>query len=258
MNEGEQEYQQGLVSIITPVYKSERYIEQTIRSVQAQTYREWELLLVDDCSPDHSRELIERLAAKDSRIRYRRLEKNSGAAVARNTAIAMARGQYLAFLDSDDLWEPEKLSRQLQFMAEKGCAFSYSRIRMTDSEGNTIKDNISVPESIGYRGLLRRTVIATSTVMLDREQTGDFRMPLRRGGQDYATWLQLLRRTGRAYGINESLTAYRNSGGSLSSNKLDSIRQVYQIQTHDEHISRPRAVLNTLCFCMYAFKKHYL
>jgi teichuronic acid biosynthesis glycosyltransferase TuaG len=258
MNEDEQTWQKGLVSIVTPVYKAERYIEETIRSVQAQTYRDWELLLVDDCSPDHSREIIERLAADDDRIRYYRLEQNSGAAVARNTAIGKARGQYLAFLDSDDHWEPEKLDRQTHFMQQKGCAFSYTRIRMTDSEGRTTKDNISVPERISYSGLLRQTVIATSTVMIDRRLTGNFSMPLRRGGQDYATWLQILRRTGYAYGINESLTVYRTSNDSLSSNKLDSVRQVYQIQTHDEHISRPLAAFNTLCFCLYAFKKHYM
>ena len=246
------------VSIVMPAYNCIRYISWAVESVLEQSYPDWELIIVDDCSQDGSRERIETFSALDSRIRAFRNERNLGVGRSRNRGVELAKGEWIAFLDSDDLWEPEKLSRQLQFMAEKGCAFSYSRIRMTDSEGNTIKDNISVPESIDYRGLLRRTVIATSTVMLDREQTGDFRMPLRRGGQDYATWLQLLRRTGRAYGINESLTAYRNSGGSLSSNKLDSIRQVYQIQTHDEHISRPRAVLNTLCFCMYAFKKHYL
>lgn len=243
---------------MTPVYKAARYIEETIRSVQAQTYKDWELLLIDDCSPDNSGEIIERLAQADARIRYHRLEQNSGAAVARNTAIGMARGEYLAFLDSDDLWEPEKLSRQARFMQEKGCAFSYTRIRMTDAEGNTLKDDIHVPEKISYQGLLRQTVIATSTVMLNRTKLPDFRMPLRRGGQDYATWLQILRETGYAYGLNETLTVYRTSSDSLSSNKLDSVRQVFEIQTQDEHINPLAAALNTLCFCWYAFKKHYM
>lgn len=243
---------------MTPVYKAARYIEETIRSVQAQTYKDWELLLIDDCSPDNSGEIIECLAQADARIRYHRLEQNSGAAVARNTAIGMARGEYLAFLDSDDLWEPEKLSRQTRFMQEKGCAFSYTRIRMTDAEGNTLKDDIHVPEKISYQGLLRQTVIATSTVILNRTKLPDFRMPLRRGGQDYATWLQILRETGYANGLNETLTVYRTSSDSLSSNKLDSVRQVFEIQTQDEHINPLSAALNTLCFCWYAFKKHYM
>ena len=258
MQEDGQTYRLGLVSIVTPVYKAARYIEENIRSVEAQTYPDWELLLIDDCSPDDSRQIIQRLASEEPRIKYHRLEKNSGAAVARNTAISMARGEYLAFLDSDDLWEPEKLSRQVQFMQEKGCAFSYTRIRMTDADGHTLKDHIAVPERISYRGLLRQTVIATSTVMLHRTKMPDFRMPLRRGGQDYATWLQILRRTGYAYGLDETLTAYRTSSDSLSSNKLDSVRQVFEIQTRDEHINPVAAAVNTLCFCWYAFKKHYL
>lgn len=130
MREDTRTYQQGLVSIITPVYKAADFIEQTIRSVQAQTYKNWELLLVDDCSPDHSQQIIERLAVDDDRIRYCRLEKNCGAAVARNTAIAKARGEYLAFLDSDDYWEPEKLSIQTCYMAKNDIAFSFTRIKI--------------------------------------------------------------------------------------------------------------------------------
>ena len=223
-------YQQGLVSIITPVFKAEKMIEQTIRSVQAQTYKDWEMLLIDDCSPDHSGEIIQKMAETDARIKYHRLSHNSGAAVARNTAIEHAQGAYLAFLDSDDLWTPTKLERQLDFMAEKGCAFSYTRIQM----------------------------IATSTVVINRQLTGNFSMPLRRGGQDYATWLQLLRTTDSAYGLDECLTSYRTGGQSLSSNKFKSIEQVYTIQTEDEHIGKIPAFLNTLCFCFYAFKKHFL
>ena len=247
-----------LVSIITPVYKAEEVIGQTILSVEAQTYGNWEWLMVDDCSPDRCAEIIQEAAAQDSRIRYHRLKKNSGAAVARNAAIAMAKGEYLAFLDSDDLWMPTKLERQLAFMAKNDAAFSFTRIQMTDTEGRTVKTDIPIPETVDYKYLLRHTVIATSTVVVDRRKTGDFTMPLRRGGQDYATWLKLLRTTGRAYGLDECLTSYRTGGPSLSSNKLDSVRQVYTIQTEDEHIGRLPAALNTLCFCFYAFKKHFL
>lgn len=254
---GKEQLQQGLVSIITPVYHTERFIEQTILSVQAQTYQDWEMILVDDCSNDRSGEIINRLAAQDARIRYYRLEKNSGAAVARNTAIGHARGEYLAFLDSDDLWNPEKLSRQLSFMKEKECAFSFTRINFIDAEGQVVKSNVPIPERIDYRHLLRQTVIATSTVLINRRFFPDFTMPLRRGGQDYATWLMLLRHTDYAYGLNECLTSYRISDHSLSSNKFSSIRQVYEIQTQDEMINKIQAAFNTFCFCVYAFKKHY-
>lgn len=254
---GMDQFQQGLVSIITPVYHAEQFIEQTILSVKAQTYLDWELILVDDCSNDKSGEIINSFAAQDDRIRYIRLEVNSGAAVARNTAIGHARGEYLAFLDSDDLWMPEKLERQLAFMAEKQYAFSFTRIHFIDAEGHVVKKNVPIPEKIDYRHLLRQTVIATSTVVINRRGIPNFTMPLRRGGQDYATWLMLLRHVDYAYGLNECLTAYRISDHSLSSNKFSSVRQVFEIQTQDEKISKLKAAFNTFCFCFYAFKKHY-
>lgn len=254
---GKEQYQRGLVSIITPVYHAERFIEQTILSVQAQTYQDWEMILVDDCSNDHSGDIIKSLAVEDVRIRYYRLEKNSGAAVARNTAIGFAKGEYLAFLDSDDLWLPEKLSQQLAYMKEKKCTFSFTRINFIDADNKIVKSKVPIPERIDYRHLLRQTVIATSTVLINRRSFPDFTMPLRRGGQDYATWLMLLRHTDFAYGLDACLTSYRISDHSLSSNKFSSIRQVYEIQTQDEKISKVKAVFNTFCFCVYAFKKHF-
>lgn len=253
-----EQLEEGLVSIITPVYKAERVIGETIRSVQAQTYRHWEMIFIDDCSPDHSAQVIQQLAAEDSRIRYHRLERNSGAAVARNKAISLAKGEYLAFLDSDDLWAPEKLERQLAFMSGHQAAFSFTRIQMIDAEGKIVKADVPIPDKADYKYLLRHTVIATSTVVVNRRLTGDFSMPLRRGGQDYATWLQLLRTIDYAYGLNECLTSYRTGGQSLSSNKFKSIQQVYTIQTEDEHIGKIPAAFNTLCFCIYAFKKYFL
>lgn len=252
------QYQQGLVSIITPVYQSERFIERTILSVLAQSYQNWEMILIDDCSHDKSAEIIQKYVEKDKRIKYFRLGTNSGAAVARNKAIEIAQGEYLAFLDSDDLWEPLKLEKQLEFMKEKNSNFSFTRIKIIDSNNNTIKETIPIPLKVDYNYLLKRTVIATSTVIINRHNITNFSMPLRRGGQDYATWLQLLRNIDYAYGLNECLTLYRVSSHSLSSNKFSSIRQVYEIQTEDEHISRIKAIYNTFFFCVYAFKKHFL
>lgn len=252
------QYQQGLVSIITPVYQAERFIERTILSVLAQSYQNWEMILIDDCSHDKSAEIIQKFVEKDKRIKYLRLETNSGAAVARNKAIEIAQGEYLAFLDSDDLWEPLKLEKQLEFMKEKNSNFSFTRIKIIDSNNNTIKEAIPIPLKVDYNYLLKRTVIATSTVIINRHNITNLSMPLRRGGQDYATWLQLLRNIDYAYGLNECLTLYRVSSHSLSSNKFSSIRQVYEIQTEDEHISKIKAIYNTFFFCVYAFKKHFL
>lgn len=255
---GEKLFQQGLVSIVTPVFNAERYIEQTILSVLGQSYQNWELLLIDDCSRDHSAEIIKNYTEKDPRIKYHRLEENSGAAVARNTAINIAKGEYLAFLDSDDLWMTDKLERQLAFMNERSCAFSFTRINIIDSDNSIVKAIVPIPLLANYEYLLKHTVIATSTVLIDRSKLSSFTMPLRRGGQDYATWLQLLRNVDYAYGLDDCLTSYRISSHSLSSNKFSSIQQVYEIQTQDEHINKLRAIVNTICFCVYAFKKHFL
>jgi len=256
MAEG-QTYEKGLVSIITPVFMAERFIGQTILSVQAQTYRQWELLLIDDCSTDGSADVIRPLAAHDPRIRYVRLEHNSGAAVARNKALELARGEYIAFLDADDLWVDFKLEHQLRFMADRKADFVFAAIVPVDEEGTPMRRPIPVPAKADYRHLLSHTVIATSTVLLRSEAFGPFTMPLRRGGQDYATWLMLLRRTACAYGQNEVLTHYRVCKDSLSSNKLSSVQQVYSIQ-REEGIGSVSAAMNTLGFCLYAFKKHYL
>ena len=254
----DKQFQQGLVSIITPVYQAERYIEQTILSVMAQSYQDWEMILVDDCSNDRSASISKNYAEKDNRIKYCRLNKNSGAAVARNKAINSALGEYLAFLDSDDLWVPTKLEEQITFMNNHKCQFSFTRIKIIDSGNNTTKEYVPIPQKADYNYLLKRTVIATSTVIINRSTLPHFNMPLRRGGQDYATWLQLLRSIDYAYGLDECLTSYRVSSNSLSSNKLSSIRQVYEIQTEDEHISKYKAIINTICFCFYAFKKHFM
>lgn len=251
-------YQQGLVSIITPVFNAGRYLEQTILSVLKQSYENWELLLIDDCSSDNSGSIIRKYAENDQRIIYHRLDRNCGAAVARNTAISLANGEYLAFLDSDDLWMPDKLKSHLYFMKEKECTFSFTRINIIDSDNQVQKSHVPIPLKVNYDYLLKKTVIATSTVLINRNNLPNFSMPLRRGGQDYATWLLLLRDIDFAYGLDQCLTSYRVSNQSLSSNKLDSVRQVYEIQTEDEHISKLRAVMNTICFCIYAFKKHYL
>lgn len=249
---------EGLVSIVTPVYNAEKVIEQTIKSVQDQTYQNWEMILVDDFAKDNSAYIIKKKALDDPRIKYYKLDQNSGAAVARNRGIQEAKGQYIAFLDADDYWLPEKLQRELILMKEKNCAFVYAATHMIDENDQTLGDYTPVPEWTDYKHLLKRTVIATSTVLLDMERIGDFSMPLRRSGQDYATWLMLLRRVDKAYGINEPLTLYRISPKSLSSNKFKSIKQVYDIQTKDEGLNPVFAGYNTLCFCLYAFKKHFL
>jgi teichuronic acid biosynthesis glycosyltransferase TuaG len=159
-------------------------------------------------------------------------------------------------LDSDDIWLPDKIERQLKLMKTQNTPFCYAAIEMIDENDQLIKTKRNIKESCDYNYLLHNTVIATSSVIVDRQILGDFRMHLRRGGQDYATWLKLLRNGTVARGINEVLVRYRVSEGSLSSNKLDSIRQVWEIQTQDEKIGKLSAAFNVCCFTLNALKKY--
>ena len=249
-------YVEGLVSVIMPVYNAEKYLATTLESIFRQDYKEIEIVLVDDCSKDSSAEIIAEFCKTHSEIVYFVQEKNMGAGAARNKALELARGQYVAFLDSDDIWLPNKISRQIELMKLNNSPFSYTAIEMINEKGETIKGKHNIRETCDYRYLLRNTIIATSSVLIDRTVFGDFRMSLRRGGQDYATWLKLLRGGVVAHGINEVFIKYRVASGSLSSNKFKSIKQVWEIQTMDEGISRLHAAFNVLCFCINAVKKY--
>nr|WP_317365530.1 glycosyltransferase [uncultured Blautia sp.] len=254
----EREYVNDMVSVITPVYNAGRYLERMLDSVLSQTYKNIEIVLVDDCSSDNSESIIKKYQENNDKIIYFKQPKNLGAGHARNKALELSRGRYVAFLDSDDVWMPKKIELQLALMAEKNTPFSYAAIEMIDENDNVIKTKRNIKEQCTYKYLLHNTIIATSSVIVDRKVLGDFRMHLRRGGQDYATWLRLLRTGAIARGINETLVRYRISEGSLSSNKFKSIQQVWEIQTQDEHINVVCAMFNVMCFVFNALKKYFL
>lgn len=246
------------VSVIIPVYNAEKFIEETIQSVLNQTYEDIEIILVDDCSKDNSREIIKEYAKKYKNIIYYLQEKNFGAAVARNKGLDLAKGRYIAFLDSDDLWYSEKIEKQINFMRKNNnVAFCYTAYEMIDEEGNLIKGKIKILEKVEYKHLLKRTIISTPTVLLDRQLIGGLKMPLRRTGQDYAYWLLLLRNVGFAYGIDEALVKVRRHGNSLSANKFQNIRDVWSIQTKNEGLSLLYATYNTICYIYNSFAKRY-
>lgn len=247
----------GLVSVITPVYNAGSVIGATLESIFKQTYSDIEIVLVDDCSSDNSEEVIKGYMETHPNIVYFKQPTNQGAGAARNKALELARGQYVAFLDADDLWYPEKTEKQINLLKEKDGAFSYTAIEMIDVDGNVVKKKRKVKEQIKYKFLLHNTMIATSTVIVDRTKLGDFRMPLRRGGQDYATWLMLLRDGTVAYGINEALEQYRvGNKNSLAGKKGKSIKQVWEIQTQQEHICKFKAMINVCFFVFNALKKY--
>lgn len=251
-------YENERISVIIPVYKVERFIEYTILSVVHQNYPDIEVVLVDDCTPDNSAAVIRNLQEEHSNIVYHKLEKNSGAAVARNKALDIATGRYVAFLDGDDMWVEGKLEKQMAFIKGHNAAICCTAMDTVNENGEALGSVRNVREKITYRFLLHNTMIATSTVIIDRNQTGDFQMPLRRGGQDYATWLMLMRDGTVCWGLNEVLSHYRVVSGSLSSNKWKSIRQVWEIQTINEKIDNVSAAFNVCFFIVNGLIKHFV
>lgn len=255
----ERQYIEGRVSVIIPVYNAEKVIGKTLASVFNQTYKNMEIVLVDDCSKDKSSQVIEAFMKDHPEIVFFCQQKNQGAGAARNKALELAKGQYVAFLDADDMWHPEKIQKQIELLREKKGAFSYTAIQMVAQNDQVIKTKRKVNDHIDYKFLLHNTMIATSTVLIDRTVFGDFRMSLRRGGQDYATWLMLLRDGTIAYGIDEALVDYRiGNKDSLAGTKYKSIRQVWEIQTQDEKIGKLRAAFNVCCFIYNAAKKYFI
>jgi len=251
-------YNNETVSVITPVYNVAKLLDMTLSSVVNQSYKDLEIVLVDDCSQDNSAEVIAKWAARYPNIVYHRLEKNQGAAVARNIALDIAKGRYVAFLDSDDLWCDCKLEKQIAFMKENDAAISCTAMDCIDEKGKPLNSVREVRRIISYKFLLHNTMIATSTVIVDRKKTGCFQMPLRRRRQDYATWLMLMRNGTVCYGLNDVLTHYRVMRQSLSSQKWKSARMVWEIQTQNEKIGKFSAAVNVCLFIANAFVKHYI
>lgn len=239
-----------LVSIITPVYNAEIFLSETIKSIQNQTYENWELLLVDDCSKDNSAKIIKEFQISDDRIKYIKLEKNSGASVSRNTGIKNAKGRFIAFADSDDLWETEKLKIQINYMLKHNYGFTFTSYRYMKENGFKTNKVAKAPFKINYNGLLKNTIIGCSTVVIDRNIVGDFEMPLVRRGQDTATWLQILRREKYAYGIQMDLVNYRLVGDSLSSNKIKALKRTWNTYRNVEKLNIFKC---SYVFCFYIY-----
>jgi teichuronic acid biosynthesis glycosyltransferase TuaG len=233
-------YVDTLVSIVMPAYRAARYIGETIRSVQAQTYRDFELLVVDDCSPDETADIVARIAGQDPRIRLLRQQTNSGPAAARNRALAEARGRWIAFLDSDDAWLPDKLEKQIAFHRTQNAKLSFTEFRRVSADGSQVGRLITVRDWLDYDRLLCDTGIATSTVIVDRARTGPFSMK-NTYYDDYACWLELLRSGGRAVGLHEDLMRYRVTHGSVSRNKLRSALHVWRTYREVERLGLMRS-----------------
>jgi len=239
-----------LVSIITPSYNSSKFIEECIDSVISQTFKNWEMIIVDDCSNDNSREIISYLSTKDERLKSIFLEKNIGAAAARNIAIREANGRYIAFLDADDIWKADKLEKQIKFMNKKDIAFSFTSYQPIAEDGIEKYSVIQAPKKMSYHSYLKNTIIGCLTVVIDRERTGDFQMPNIRSSHDMALWLLIMKRGFSAFGLDKNLAFYRVVSTSNTSKKWKAAKEVWDVYRKVENLN---VIYSTYCFIGYVF-----
>lgn len=241
-----------LVSIIIPVYNASRFLEETINSIQEQTYSNWEAIFIDDCSSDNSYDIIKQYQKNDKRIKVIKNKINNGVAVSRNNGIDYAKGEYLCFLDADDKWHPKKLEKQINFMQELNCEFSFTGYQFANEKCNPNGKIVSVPNKINYKQALKNTTIWTSTVMFDMGKLtkDDIYMPNIKRGQDTATWWKVLKKIKYAYGLNEVLSYYRRTNNSLSANKLTALKRTWNLYRNVEHLNILSSFYN---FCWYCF-----
>ena len=224
-----------LISIITPTYNCAKFIGKTIESVLSQTYKNWEMIIVDDASKDNTEEIVSNY--KDDRIRYIRLTENSGAAIARTRAMQEAKGKYMAFLDSDDLWKSNKLESQIKFMMDNNYNFICSSYEQIDEQGNKNGKIIKCKKKVDYNGVLLSCPVGNSTVMYNVEKLGKFEVPNIRKRNDDALWLRMLKKEQYIYGQDEVLMEYRIRQNSISSNKLDLVKYHWYLYREIEHLS---------------------
>lgn len=248
---------EGLVSIITPAYNCEKYIGQTIESVISQTYQNWEMIITNDCSTDNTEQIVIEYAKQDHRIKLVKLSENSGAAIARNTGMSKAQGQYIAFLDADDLWKPKKLELQIAFMLENGYAFtftSYQYLRETPGEKLRI---IPAVYCIGYQESLGNTIIGCLSVVIDRRQVGYFEMLNVKSSEDHLTWWHIMKMGFKAYGLKINLAEYRIVKGSISRNKYRQIKMQWRLYRDYEKLSVIDSVYYFSYYMFNAIRKHW-
>ena len=246
-----------LVSIITPTYNSIDYVSATIASVTSQEFHDWEHIIVDDASSDDTVALLNEHSARDSRIKVITLEKNGGAAVARNAAIDAASGRFIAFLDGDDLWLPNKLAVQIEYMLKTGAPFTYASYQVIDEQGKQ-RGQVIVPSRLTYGKILRNNSIGCLTAVYDTKYFGKIHMPLIRKRQDLGLWLRLLKRVQYAEGLSEVLAQYRIRPGSISHNKASAAKFTWKLYREVEKLPLPTALYYYLFYAINGAYKTYL
>ena len=249
-----------LVSIIMPSFGTALFIAASIESVQAQSYKNWELIIVDDCSPDNTDDVV-RPYLSDERIKYLKNEKNSGAAVSRNRALREAKGKWIAFLDSDDLWMPEKLEKQIRFMEKNGYCFSYTNYAEIDTEDHRNGITVTGPKKVTKTGFFNYCWPGCLTVMYDAETVGLIQIADIKKNNDYAMWLKVCRKAD-CYLLDEELALYRRGrAGSVSTQSIKAmIGWHYKLYRDAEGQNPVEAVINTGRNMVFGFykKKRYV
>lgn len=225
-----------LVSIVMPAYNCADFIGVSIESVMSQDYSNWELIIVDDCSKDSTKEVIHHYIEKDQRVQYVSLDTNSGAAVARNKAVELSKGEYIAFLDSDDIWYPSKLSKQISFMEKRQVPFTFTSYDVIDESGQTTGEVVKARSQVTYRDLLRKGV-GNLTVIYNASILGKTYIPNIRKRNDYVMWLSVIKKAKVLHGLSEPLAGYRIRSGSLSRNKADLLKYQWKVYHEIEKLS---------------------
>lgn len=239
------------VTVVTPTWNSAKYIRETIESVQAQTYQNWEMVIVDDCSTDNTVEIVKDIIKSDSRIRIIEQEVNQGAAIARNIAVQNSKGRFIAYLDSDDRWKKEKLEKQIKFMQDNDYGFSCTSYEVIDFEGKNLNKIVYMLNKVDYRGFLTNNLLQTVGIMIDTYKVDKkyLVMPNIRRRQDAATWMQILKAGFLCYGLHEVLAEYRRTPNSLSSNKIKAVMGTWKLYREIENLP---LLLSCYCFIRYS------
>ena len=244
------------VSVVMPAYNAEQFVEQAIRSVMGQTIPSWELLVLDDCSLDRTCEIVERLAAEDSRILLLRNETNQGVAKTRNRGLDRCRGSYVAFLDSDDVWYPEKLETQIELLKQEAADLTYCAYAVINQDGQQVKKDYLVPRSVGFEDLLKENVIGCSTVMLTEKVAKIYRFKEDFYHEDYVLWLQILKDGYRAVGCREILAQWRYIENSRSFDKRRSARNRWRIYREYLELPPVKSAYFFTCYALAGLKKY--
>ena len=245
-----------LVSIITPSYNSEKFISETIKSVLNQTYKNWEMLIVDDASKDKTIQIINTFCKQDSRIKLFQLKNNSGAALARNKGISQAKGDFISFLDSDDLWLPKKIELQINFMQKMNCGLSFTSYDIINEKGNFKNKIIACKDKLDYNRMLYSNEIGCLTAMYNKKILGKIFFPEIRKRQDYGLWLKILKIQKYAFGLPIVLAHYRDRSNSISNNKLEMVRWNWNLYKNVENLPFITSIYIMIVWAYRGFKKY--